>query len=147
MPVFPSVEWFQAVASIINSDEEYRKLGTCDAEVGVQVGERMFQLTFEAFEVTGVKELSAADARDLDFTLVLPYQRWKEMIENIHQNGHADLTHTLNSIDLEAAEEFAQAEDYYRRDKFYRFNQSFQHFFDRSARVPTEFADPAAVGT
>lgn len=142
MPIFPSVEWFQAIADIINGDEEYRKCGTCDAVVGIQVGERLFQLDFEAFEVTGVKELTATDPRDLDFTLVLPFDQWKEMIENIRQNGHADLSHTLNSIDLASPEEFAQAEDYYRRDKFYRFNQSFQVFFDTAAKIETEYADP-----
>ena len=146
MPVFPSVEWFKAVAELVNKDESYRKLGTCDAQVGIQVGDRMFEIDFDAFEVTDVKELDATTPRDLDFTLVMPYDGWKEMIENIRQNGHADLTHTLNSIDLAAADEFARADDYYRRDKFYRFNQSFQIFFDTSARVETQFADPATVG-
>lgn len=146
MPTFPSVEWFRAVADIVNKDDGYRKLGTCDAKVGMQVGERMFEIDFEAFEVTDVKELDAATPRDLDFTLVMPYDRWKEMIENIRRNGRADLTHTLNSIDLAAPDEFARADDYYRRDLFYRFNQSFQVFFDSSAAVDTQFADPASVG-
>lgn len=145
MPVFPSVEWFQSVATIINGDEEYHQAGTCDAAVGIQVGDRLFQVDFEAFEITGVQELNPRGTYDLDFTLVLPYERWKEMLENIRANGHADLTHTLNSLDLESAEEFARAEDYYRRDKFYRFNQSFQLFFDASSRIETQFAGPAAV--
>ena len=145
MPTFPSVEWFQAVADIVNNDEEYRKLGTCDAQVGIQVGDRMFEVDFEAFEVTAVKELDATTPRDLDFTLVLPYERWKEMIENIKQNGHADLQHTLNSIDLAEVDEFAKSDDYYRRDLFYRFNQSFQIFFDSSAKIDTQFADEAEV--
>jgi hypothetical protein len=147
MPTFPSVEWFKAIAEIVNKDENYRKLGTCDATVGIQVGERMFEVDFEAFEITEVKQLDATTPRDLDFTLVLSYDAWKDMIENIKRNGHADLTHTLNSIDLAAADEFARADDYYRRDKFYRFNQTFQVFFDSSARIETEFADPAMVGT
>lgn len=147
MPVFPSVEWFKAIADIVNNDENYRKLGTCDAQVGVQVGDRMFEIDFEAFDVTDVKELDATTPRDLDFTLVMPYEGWKEMIENIKQHGHADLTHTLNSIDLAAADEFARSDDYYRRDKFYRFNQSFQMFFDTSAKIDTQFADPEKVGT
>src|SRR5438093_598055 len=64
MPVFPSVEWFKAVADIVNKDEGYRKLGNCDARVGVQVGDRMFEIDFEAFEVTDVKELEATTPRD-----------------------------------------------------------------------------------
>ena len=69
------------------------------------------------------------------------------MIQNIKEHGQADLNHTLNSLDLQSADEFAQAEDYYRRDLFYRYNQSFQIFIDTAARVETEFADPAMVGT
>jgi hypothetical protein len=147
VPTFPSVEWFQAVADLVNQDETYRKLGTCDAAVGVQVGDRLFEIDFEAFEVTGVKELDASTPHDLDFTLVMPYEGWKEMLANIKQHGHADLTHTLNSLDLANPDEFARADDYYRRDLFYRFNQSFQHFFDTSAKIETQFADPATVST
>lgn len=142
MPVFPSVEWFKAVADLVNRDENYRKLGTCDAAVGIQVGDRLFEVDFEAFEVTEVKE-HAPDARpDVDFTLVLPFEQWREMITNIRQNGRADLSHTLNSIDLATPDEFARADDYYRRDKFYRFNQSFQMFFDTSAKIETQFTEP-----
>jgi hypothetical protein len=143
MPVFPSVEWFQAVADLVNHDEAYRKLGTCDARVGIQVGDRTFVLTFEAFEVTDVKETADPAAEDPDFTLVMPPEKWQEMIENIKQHGRADLDHTLNSIDLATPEEFAKSDDYYRRDLFYRFNQSFQHFFDSSARIDTQFAETA----
>ncbi len=143
MPIFPSVEWFQSVADIINDDEEYRRLGTVDAAVGIQVGERMFEVDFDAFNIVDVKELDAATPRDLDFTLVMPHEQWREMIESIKQNGRAEHDYTLNSIDLNAPEEFARADDYYRRDLFYRFNQSFQRFFDASAQIDTQFADSA----
>jgi hypothetical protein len=145
MPVFPSVEWFQAVADLVNQDEEYRKLGYCDAEVGIEVGDRLFELTFESFEVTNVREVTPATAGDLDFTLVLPPDQWRAMIENIKQHGRAELEYTLNSLDLATAEEFARADDYYRRDLFYRLNQSFQHFFDTSSKIETEFAIPAGA--
>ena len=62
------------------------------------------------------------------------------MIENIKQHGSADLTHTLNTIDLTIPEGFARSYDGYRRDAFYRFNQSLQHFFDSSAKIDTQFA-------
>lgn len=146
MPVFPSVEWFRAVADVATKQEDYTRQGHLDADVGIQVGTRMFEIVFDAFDVTDIKELDATSPRDLDFTLVLPYQTWREMIENIRQNGRADTHHTLNTIDLSGTEEFAQAHDYDRRDKFYRFNQSFQTFFDAAAQVPTEFAPAEAVG-
>ncbi len=70
----------------------------------------------------------------------MPYERWQEMLKNIKDNGKADLHHTLNTIDLEDPEGFARSHDGYRRDAFYRFNQSFQHFFDSSAKIDTDFA-------
>lgn len=145
MPLFPSVEWFNAVGEIINKDEAYHHLGTCDAEMGIEVGDQLYKLTFEAFEITGVEEISR-DQEDLDFTLTMPYEKWKEMVQNIKQNGRADLHHTLNTLDLDAPDEFARANDYYRRDKFYRFNQSFQNFFDASAKIDTQFADAPVAG-
>jgi hypothetical protein len=146
MPVFPSVEWFNAVREIINHDQAYRHLGTCDALVGIDVSDKVYKLTFEAFEVTDVEEISRDEEKYLDFTLTMSYERWKQMVENIKKNGRADLDFTLNTLDLDPSAEFARSNDYYNRDKFYRFNQSFQNFFDASARIDTQFADAAVAG-
>src|SRR3989304_3085141 len=139
---FPSLEWLQALRDIINADEVYKRIGTCDAVVGVKVPDlqKYYRITFEAFEVLDVKEVSETDAEDADFWLEMPYARWQELIQNIKENGKADLHHTLNTIDLEDPEGFARSRDGYRRDAFYRFNQSFQHFFDSSAKIDTQFA-------
>ncbi len=139
---FPSIEWFGALRDIVNADEAYRRIGTCDAVVGIKIPdlETYFRLTFEAFEVLDARKASEAEAEDSDFWLEMPYERWKEMVQNIRDNGKADLHHTLNTIDLEDAEGFARSHDGYRRDAFYRFNQSFQHFFDSSAKIDTQFA-------
>ena len=145
MPVFPSVEWFDAVREIVNHDEKFKKLGTTDAEVGIDTGDKVFKLTFEAFECTKAEEISRAQEDALDFTLVMPYEGWKDMIENIKQNGHADLDHTLNSIDLGRPDEFAKSRDYYRRDIFYRCNQTFQDFFNASAKFDTQFEPQPAT--
>ncbi len=139
---FPSSEWFNALRDIINSDDVYKRIGTCDAVVGVKVPgqQKYFLLPFEAFEVLEAREVSEAEAEQSDFWLEMPDAGWREMIENIKENGKADLHHTLNTIDLEDPEGFARSHDGYRRDAFYRFNQSFQHFFDTSAKIETKFA-------
>jgi len=146
MPVFPSVEWFEAIKNIVNNDPAFRQLGTIDATVGVKVGGKIYELTFEAFECTGVREATENDLRDMDFWLEQPYDSWKDMLENIKKNGKADLSHTLNTIDLSAPEGFAKSHDGYRRDAFYRFNQSLQDFFNASSKIDTQFAAPEAVG-
>ena len=139
---FPSLEWFQQVQRLVNEDPNFKKLGTADANVGIKISDReeKYILTFEAFEVVDVKEAKQADLEAADFYLELPYDSWKEMLTNIRANGHADLHHTLNTIDLELPEGFARSKDEYRRDLFYRFNQTFQDFFNKSAELDTQFA-------
>ena len=138
MPMFPSVAWFDAVREIVNNDEAYRRLGPVDAAVGVKIGEKVFRLDFEAFECIGASEIDESGLRDLDFWLEQSPEDWKEMLDIIQKNGAADLQHTLNTIDLNQPEGFARSFDGYRRDAFYRFNQSLQHFFDASAKVKME---------
>ena len=139
MPVFPSIEWFREAADRLNRSDSFARLGSCDAVMGVRVGERRFTVAFEAFAVTAVAE-PPPGAGDPDFTLVQPPEAWRAMLENIRANGRAEALYTLNSLDLRGDEEFATGEDYTRRDLFYRFNQTFQDYFDVSADMETTFA-------
>ncbi len=138
---FPSLEWFQALKEIVNGQEAYRRIGTCDTSMGIKVPDlqKFYVVTFEAFEVADVREATEDEVEDCDFWLEAPYARWKEMLENIKANGKADLHHTLNTLDLEDPEGFARSHDGLRRDAFYRFNQSLQFFFDASAAIETVF--------
>ncbi len=140
MPVFPSVEWLESVKDIVNGDERVRHFGAMDARLGLKVGERAYEVTFEAYEVTGAREISPEDLPNCDFWLEQEPQAWKEMLENIRAHGKADITHTLNTIDLNRPEGLAKARDGYKVDLFYRYNQSLQDFFDSSARIDTVFA-------
>ena len=146
MPQFPSVEWFETLRDRVIDDPHWRDFGMMDCAMGVNVGETTIKLVFDGFDIPEIADISADPAAaDLDFTLVMPEARWREMIENIQSNGHADLHHTLNTIDLESPEELAKGEDYNRRDLFYRFNQTLQDFFDASSDIETSFPEPAAV--
>jgi len=142
---FPSTEWFNAICELVNNDPAFRQLGTVDSVIGVKVGDKIFELTFEAFECTGVREVAESDLRDMDFWLEQPYDKWQEMLNNIKVHGAADLTHTLNTIDLSMPEGLARSHDGYRRDAFYRFNQSIQDFFNASAKIETKFAEESAL--
>lgn len=143
MPDFPSVEWFKAAADLLNKSDSFKRLGTCDAEMGVQVGNKYYEIDFEAFEVKDVKEIDAARADELDFTLVQSPEAWRAMLDDIKANGRATHDFTLNSLDLRSDVEFARGKDYHRRDAFYRFNQTFQEFFDFSSKLETTY--PAGV--
>ncbi len=139
MPVFPSVEWLEGVRAIVHRDERFRHFGTVDAKVGIKVGEKNYQVVFEAFECVDVREISPSELEQCDFWLEQEPEAWKEMIENIRKNGKADVTHTLNTIDLNRPDGLAKGPDGYKVDLFYRYNQSLQDFFDSSARLETTF--------
>ena len=140
MPMFPSVDWFKTAADRLNKSDSFKRLGTCDSEMGVQVDDKFFEVDFEAFEVREVREIDERRAQELDFVLVQPYDRWKAMLEDIKHNGRATHDFTLNSLDLGSEAEFARGKDYHRRDAFYRFNQTFQEYFDTAANFETTFA-------
>ncbi|HVA82181.1 MAG TPA: hypothetical protein VNF29_14740 [Candidatus Binataceae bacterium] len=144
MPVFPSVEWFEALRNLVNNDPAYVHLGTCDAEVGVHIPDlrKCYLITFEVFECTGVREITPQELAHADFWLEMDYARWREMIENIRVTiGHPDSRHSLNTLNYALAQPLARGADGLKLDLFYRFNQSFQHFFNSAAKVETSFAE------
>jgi hypothetical protein len=140
MPRFPSVEWFQEAADRLNKSDAFERYGSCDTQMGIQVGDDYYEVDFEAFEVADVKQIDAQRAEELDFVLVQSPEQWKAMLENIRENGHAEHHFTLNSLDLNTETELARGKDYHRRDAFYRFNQTLQEFFDVSSDMETTYA-------
>ena len=148
MPVFPSTEWLQTVADLAMADDRYRRFGRADAVAGIKVGDRMFQMTFDVFDIRDIREIGEDDLRDLDFYLDMEPGLWRKMLESVKAEGHAGLEYTLNTLDLKLPNSLAinAVGDGYRMDKFFRFNESLQRFFDLSASIDTTFALPAAVG-
>ena len=139
MPKFPSLEWFDTAGELLNKSDSSQRLGTCDTEMGVQVGDEYFLVPFDAFEVKPARRIDAATADELDFTLVQTPEDWKAMLNDIQQNGHATHDFTLNSLDLHTEKELAIGKDYIRRDAFYRFAQTLQDYFDTASKFETTF--------
>ena len=141
MPVFPSTEWLTQVAQLAMVDEAYRKFGRVDATVGLKVGERVFRMTFDVFNIDDIREIDADQLRDLDFYLEMEPERWETMLRSIRENGRAERDFTLNSLDLTLQDGLHQNAlgDGYRADKFFRFNENLQRFFDLSSQVQTTF--------
>ena len=139
--LFPSVEWFQGLQELVNNDPEFRRIGSLDATMGVKAGDKVFVITFEAFECSEVKEGTEYDLIDADFFLEMDMDQWRDLIVNTKENGGADLRHTLNTLDLmiEGGISKNATGDQFRADIFFRVNQSLQHFFDSSAKLETVF--------
>ncbi|HMS60486.1 MAG TPA: hypothetical protein PKA49_16745 [Tepidiformaceae bacterium] len=141
MPEFPSVEWFKTAGDLLNKSDSFKRLGTCDTQMGVAVGDRYFEVDFEAFEMAAAKQIDAERAAELDFVLTQDYDAWKAMLQDIKANGRATHEFTLNSLDLRSDAVSARGKNYTRRDAFYRFNQTLQEYFDMSAKMDTTFAN------
>lgn len=141
MTRFPSVSWFEEVAHGADP-ERLKRLGYVEADVGVLVEDggqaAGFILEFDGYGPRAVRA-SADPVADADFVIAGSLGAWREMIENIAANGEADLDHTLNRLTMAGTPLRLLASDQLRQDLFFRFNQSFQAFFDASAHVGTEF--------
>lgn len=138
--VFPSVEWFKAVADAMPLDL-FRKLGSIDTTFAIRVrgedgiADPKFILTFGAYTLDDVREVSSTEG--VDFVLEAPYAAWKEMVQNIRENDGADLHHTLNYLHFGVIE--LACEDQLKADQFFRVNSSLQAFFDASAAIESRF--------
>jgi hypothetical protein len=144
MAEFPSEKWFNEVRKVYNADDAYRGAGggQCNCRSAIKVGGRIFLLVFEGFEVSEAREVAKPELESVDFYLEMPGRDWQAMVRDIAENGSASLHYTLNTLDLNRPDGLAQSVhgDQYREDLFFRYNQTFQFFFDASARVKTTFA-------
>ncbi len=146
---FPSTVWFQRLADLMNAARaRQEQLGyvDCVAEFtildGGDAGEPLsIQVTFEEFDAVDVREAGPDDVGRADFSLDATLATWQEMIESIATgNGRPDLEHTLNRLSHAGTPITLRSDDPLRRDMYFRFNQSFQEFFNASAGFRTVFA-------
>jgi hypothetical protein len=144
---FPTVEWFEALEKEAEKNvDTFRRLGFCDATVGIKVlaengadRDQGFVLTFDGYSCNSVAEVEDPEAVS-DFVLEAKFGAWKEMIENIAANGGADLKHTLNYLVLPNDPIKVVAKHQLADDVFVRFNSTFQEFFNGAQHVEAEFA-------
>jgi hypothetical protein len=151
MADFPSVDWFQLLADVMDREPDtHRRLGVIDITLVVKVdlpGQRSerYCLVFDGYRCTAVRRLADGDPIPGKHPVVIEGElgAWKEMIENIQTHGAADLTHTLNYLtlpDWPLRLVPASEDDQLDVDRFYRYNQSLQEFFDGAARLATRVA-------
>lgn len=145
--MFPSLEFFQALANRMNSDEQkYRSIGLMDLYMGITItpdgplkSVRQYAFLFDGFGCDSVEEISVNNA-DVDFTIIGAYSAWQEMFQSIQLHGKAGTTHTLNHLVMLEDPMRAIGPDQHRIDKLYRFNFSIQSFLDEAASLDIKFA-------
>jgi hypothetical protein len=140
---FPSDAWFDAVRRVYNGNDRYHGggAGACHCRAAAKVGGEAYLIVFDGAECSETGRIGAAELAEVDFFLEMPPQDWRAMIEDIARNDGASRNFTLNTLDLERESGISRSVhgDQYREDLFFRYNQTFQYFFDASAQVSSTF--------
>jgi hypothetical protein len=147
---FPSVEWFRRLAAAMEAaPERYRKLGPMELTLVPRIvmpdGRiRSFTLDFSGYRCIAVNETQAVVCAPHPVALEGDYDAWREMVENIRAHGGADLNHTLNFLTLPdwplRIVPLDESGGQLDADRFYRYIESLQEFFNEAARVETRMA-------
>jgi len=150
---FPSVSFFHALQSAMRQEEtRFRRLGFNDTTFGVHIispsgQEWRYLLAFEVFDCRGVNEVRDFDLTAIDFVLKGDLAAWTEMLVNIHQNKGADVVHSLNTLTHFGERLRMEYDDPDNRDKFFRFQESIQEFFDLTHTLELEFLSASSPQT
>ncbi len=135
-----SVGFFDALADEMNTHaERYAALGDADMAVVVVMarpaGDFRVRLDFEGLGCAGVAADNDSADGGTDFRLTGPLEAWQAMFDDIAANGRATGLYTINSLALMGDRICCEGEDPMGLDKFSRFNQTLQEFFDGARRV------------
>jgi hypothetical protein len=148
--MFPSLSFFQALQNTMRQEEtRFRRLGFIDTIFGVHIlspsgQEWRYLLAFEVFDCREVSEVRDFDLTAIDFVLKGDLTAWTEMLTNIHQNKGADVVHSLNTLTHFGERLQMLYDDPDNRDKFFRFQESIQQFFDLTHTLDLEVVPEAA---
>lgn len=138
------IGFFDPLATEMNAHpDRYEVLGDLDLVLGVVITRAARdafrgRLTFEGIRCTDVSEMGAGDELTTDCWLEGSLEAWADMVADIRRNGRATGRQTLNSLTLVGDAIRLRGVDVMGIDKFSRFNQSLQEFFDGAARVPDQ---------
>ena len=141
-PAVDTVAFFEGLAAEMNAQpERYEVLGDCDLVLGVVMARPdgdafRVQVTFEGVSCLDVSAMEAGDEALCNCWLEGPLSAWAAMVDDVVANGRATGRHTLNSLTLLGDEIVLRGSDVMGIDKFSRFNQSLQEFFDGAAQTP-----------
>jgi len=144
MPAFPEAEWFLALGRLMAAEgEEFRRLGYAETQFTLRVidndsdrVEATVGLEFDGYTLIRAESVDDLDAWDPDFILNGRRATWLRMLEEIARNGRPEMRHTLSSLALMGEELWLESHDQLREDKFFRFNQTLQEFFNLAAKLP-----------
>ncbi len=130
-----TMAFFDSLANEMNAHaERFAPLGEAEMTLvlvmGRSGGDFRVRLEFESLECIGVVQVDDAEALGADFRLEGPLEAWQAMFDDITANGRATGLYTINSLALMGDRIRCEGDDPMGLDKFSRFNQTLQEFFD-----------------
>ncbi len=124
-----NLDWLSAAREALNEDFSYRKLGSTDVKLGLSIGDQARLVTFEAFEIASIDEVSAIDLRDADIVLEMSARDWNAYLrKRAKGKGPSLLTLDLDSRVITGRSPLD-------RLKLERYNLSLQAFIDKGAEL------------
>jgi len=149
---FPSVAWFQQLAdAMAAAPDRYRRLGPLDMTLVPRIlfpdgHEELYVLPFRGYTCGPISQAERPEQVRAHHPVLIEgeWAAWREMVESILAHGRADLTHTLNYLTLPdwplRIVPIDEAQGQLDADRFYRYQESLQAFFDEAAAVDTQLA-------
>lgn len=139
----PSLELFEALQEEMNRRQDvFQGLGFIDTRCVFAVEaddttpeSHYYAAEFQVFSCVRVWEVPYPEVADPDFIIFGQAKVWKEMFENIAQNGGADIHHTINRLTMAYDPMQMLGNDIVRRESFWKYNQSLQEFFNGYANI------------
>ena len=139
-----TLDLFTALAAEMNAHpERYRPLGEADMDVVVVMrdpGRPPFsvRLAFEGIRCEHVVEVEPDSP--CEYRLDGPLTAWRAMFDDVVAQGRATGLQTINSLALLGNDIALGGTDPMGLDKFSRFNQTLQEFFDGARLLALEVA-------
>jgi hypothetical protein len=143
MPAFPGAEWFLTLGRLMEAEGElFRRLGYAEVRFAIRVMSdddestaAITGLEIDGYKLSRALELKDMTAFDPDFIICARRGMWQRMLDEIARDGRPELRHTLSSLALIGEDLWLESTDQLREDKFYRFNQTLQEFFNLATKL------------
>lgn len=135
---------FDRLAGAMNAEpERYEHLGDLDLDLAVVMRRPSgnafrAQLGFRGIQCETVAAIEAGDEAAADCWLEGDLADWEAMFADITTNGQAKGPWTLNTLTIMGERLQLRATDPMGWDKFHRFNQTLQEFFDAVGRISSQ---------
>jgi len=140
LPSIDHVAFFSALAKEMNGHpERFEPLGDIDLDLALiirlPVDAFRVRLLFQGIRCENVTQVGEGDEETADCWLEGDLDAWQAMVDNIRAEGQATGEHTLNSLTLVGERIAIKGADPMGIDRFFRFNQTLQTFFDGAAEL------------